>query len=251
MSKKNRRDTFKAEIRRQLFGHPTVMGPLALGVLGVAGLIVAPGLIPLGIIVLGVGGSAGVVAYRIAYRKDAISHRILEDLEARVRQQREQSLNELHRKLESDGERRTQQLLMDLRMIEARFQDPSLWANVSDHLRMDLSAGFNRLFENSVGFLQISFDLWNDARHVVTEDVREDIMRQREYVIQEVQDSVVRLSQQLSKVRALQHKERLDVELQEIVDEMESCIDAEKKVIDGELEARRRRQAARPRQVTH
>lgn len=217
----------KREVYKRLLGHPVTLAPFTGGMLGfIAVLIASNPAVPLAVGILGTTGAAAALAWRMLFARDKIADRILAEEEMEDQRQREEALRELKEKLLHDQDDRTEIIMQDLETIAARLHEERLWQGVNDVLRADLLSLFDRLFSQAVQYLEISYDLFEDAQEIQQRDVRREIRDRREAVIVEVQASVSRLGGLLTKIRTLQHGETVDLQLHTIVDEMERCVQA-------------------------
>ncbi|MFA4845628.1 MAG: hypothetical protein WC654_03665 [Patescibacteria group bacterium] len=223
------------EVYKRLLGHPVTLAPFAGGMLGFIGLLVMTNpAIPLAIGILGTTGAVATMALRVLFFRGKIMDSVLEEEDRVVQEARGKAMEELKDKLLRDGDDRTETIMSDLESIAGRLREERLWKGVSDVLRADLLSSFDKLFTHAVRYLEISYDLFEDARDIQQRDVRRKIQDQREAVIGEVQGCVTRLADLLTRIRTLQHAETMDMELRGIVDEMERCVQAGAQALDQE-----------------
>ncbi|HBK34164.1 TPA: hypothetical protein DEP34_03515 [Candidatus Uhrbacteria bacterium] len=227
------REQRKREVYKRLLGHPLTLAPFTGGMLGFMAILVAANpAIPLAVGILGTTGAIAAVALRVLFAREKITEGVLAEEEHEVQEARKQAMIDLKEKLSRDRDDRTETIMGDLETIAGRLHEDRLWKGVNDELRADLLTLFDKLFAHAVRYLEISYDLFEDAEGIVQREVRRKIQSRREEVIGEVQASVERLGDLLTRIRTLQHAESVDMELHGIVDEMERCVQAGAQTLD-------------------
>lgn len=154
-----------------------------------SGLTIASGLI-LGLV------SAGIYLNRLIFGWGKNYERIVREWREKVESSRDKELDRLYLALKKDGDERTQSMLKDLRTLTK-----ALMSEDTDTLAisaMDIVSDVDKLFQRCVDFLRESLDLWETAKAVERDSIRESLLAQRETIINEVEQSLDNLGHVLS-----------------------------------------------------
>lgn len=117
---------------------------------------------------------------------------------------RELALDELERRLRTDGDPRTEQALQDLRRLAGILQQEDALASAfTAGIGFDILSDVNQLFETSVGYLEKTLDIWGTAQEIAQPAARESLMDQREHLVREVQGGVEHLGEVLGQLQGL------------------------------------------------
>ena len=201
-----RREEIRRRLLLRLFGSPLTLLPLVGG----AGFLLSPlffafpAAIPafLGITTLAFGGAG--VGIRWMKLKDRISQEVLEEMELEAIQVREARLNALLKRLEADGDPRTDGLLRDVQQLVGALKQDAQWRDQINVVAAgDILAGIDELFTGSVERLTRSVELFEMAQGLSTTEAREQLLGERERSLAEVQQSVKALSALVGDLRVL------------------------------------------------
>jgi hypothetical protein len=134
-----------------------------------------------------------------------VAEKVVEDLRREGQKSRERSLDELERRLTTDGDPRTERALRDLRGLARSLDQEDAWSSeFNARTGFDILSDVNRLFETSVGYLEKSLEIWRTAQGIRQPKVRETLMEQREHLVRDVQGGVEHLADVLAQLQALQ-----------------------------------------------
>lgn len=173
----------------------------------------------------------GSFVTRLLTGSPAIEQRVVEEISEQARQEREQRLDDLERRLAEDGDPRTEHALRDLRTLTASFaNDPDVTSSVDSFSGFDIVSGVNRLFAACVESLQRTLELWRTARKMATEEARKPILARREALIDEVRASIEHLGSILANVQSLHVGEASGSELSRIRHELDASLDVARRV---------------------
>ena len=182
----------RAKIRRKvltsLFAAPSVLLPVTLGVTGVlaswAAGIGEPWL-PFagGLFVL---AGIGALATRAIFGMDEVARRAAAELRREAEESWASQLDDLDRRLESDGDERTEALFRELRALHRTIHEQGLTRRLDPASRMDIAIKMGELYEGSIRALEKSLSLWEAAQELPEGGGRRALLEQREAQIREV-----------------------------------------------------------------
>jgi len=143
--------------------------------------------------------SAGIYLHRLLFGWQENYERIVADWRETVEKTRDSELDRLYRELAQDGDPRTEALLKDLRTLtKALMSEQSETLAVS---AFDIVSDVDKLFQRSVDYLQESLTLWHTAEAMERESIREQLLKQRDVLIGEVEQSLENLGDVLGSVK--------------------------------------------------
>lgn len=143
--------------------------------------------------------SLGLYLHRLLFGWHENYAKIVDDWRADVEKARDAELDRLYRELAEDGDPRTEALLKDLRTLtKALMIEPSETLAVS---AFDILSDVDKLFQRSVDYLQESLTLWHTAEEVQRASIRDELLKQRETLIVEVEKSLENLGSVLGSVK--------------------------------------------------
>ncbi|OGL98681.1 hypothetical protein A2318_00055 [Candidatus Uhrbacteria bacterium RIFOXYB2_FULL_45_11] len=206
------REEIKKSVRAQMFGHWSVLVPLAGGSFPIAyGLFIADDWkLPVfgGIVCL--FGSIGAYAYRRLVKWDVLTE--VEFGKAKIKfeaernaiaDKRERDLDAFRRELVSDGDSRDENLLDDLRNIANAFRRDRTWVeNVDQALSTAVLTRVDGTFEACIQKLKRSFTMRQTAQSVRGEG-RIVLLNTSTKILDEVQTAVEELGVYFAKVNKL------------------------------------------------
>ena len=135
---------FQEKFLLHLFTNPYVIYPFAAGALGVFAswvLNLEPKILYLfASAVIGIGLPIGALITKWTTGTDDIAKRVHEEILHEAQQKQEQELNALHEQLEKDGDKRTEQMLEELRALHQSFQEEARDAGWMATLPITVSA---------------------------------------------------------------------------------------------------------------
>lgn len=178
------KQSIKRRVLLNLFGHWSVVAPFVGGVSALAVPMASghgdPWLTWAGII--GVLASAGSLATRWLFQLDDLTKEAWDELNKSRVDEREKRLDELERRLEVDGDPRTETLLRRLRRAEEDLQSRGLAGNVDRASRVEISFQASELvgqcleaFEASLALRARSREMFGPNRDAVEARRHEEI----------------------------------------------------------------------------
>ena len=241
----------------RLFGTPVTLLPLVGGVSAMLTplLFGMDAAVPVFLGISSVVGGSMLLALRALLGRERISRSILAEIEAERRQANEARMRALRRRLQKDGDPRTEQLLDDLLALTQVLQkDDGLLRDVNTAVASDLLAGVDALFTGCLRNLERSVELSHTLAKVSTAQARQALESDRERIIEEITASVSELSRYLSELRVLCTESAPDQELNRIRDDIDRSLKAAHQTLretaaweDEDPEPRQRRAAHQER----
>ena len=151
--------------------------------------------------VAGVLTGVGVLATRLIVGLDKITERAYEHVVSHQQRQQEKAMEHLHGRLVMDNDPRTQNCLTELRHLYGRLKDRVERGHVNA-AAYDVIEGVDQLFRTCVDQLEHSIDLFETAR-TMRGPARNDLVQQREELVNEICETVVHLGQTVDKFHAV------------------------------------------------
>ena len=143
--------------------------------------------------------SAGIYLNRLVFGWDENYERIVREWRASVEQDRDQNLDRLYRDLQADGDPRTEMLLKDLRTLTKTLMSEENHQLASG--AFGILSDVDKLFSRCVGYLEESLKLWQTAEEVERETIANELLGQRQVLIDEVEKSLDRLGDVLGGIK--------------------------------------------------
>ncbi|MBN1880268.1 hypothetical protein JW823_09185 [bacterium] len=195
-------------------------------------------------------GSIGVFFTRMLTTQESLGRDVMLSLEKEALRIREKSLDDLDKRLATDGDPRTETCLRDLRTLARAFDHNPEWRNsLNQSSAMDVLSGVEQLFTQCVASLEKSLELWYTSRQMKTEQARAPIVEQRENIIRDVTQSIQDLGRLLADIQILDiNRSTHESELKRIRSELNQSLEVAKSVkdrmnrLDEELDVNRIRE---------
>ena len=143
--------------------------------------------------------SAGIYVNRLLFGWKDKHEQIINDWRESVEKQRDDELDQLYRDLQNDGDPRTENLLKDLRTLTKALMSEQTESFVI--YSYDIVNDVDKLFRVSVDYLKESLELWNMAEEMKKESIREQLLKHREALIEEVEGSLDNLGDVLGSMK--------------------------------------------------
>ncbi len=143
--------------------------------------------------------SAGIYLNRLLFGWSENYERLVNEWREAVERNRDNDLDQLYLDLQEDGDPRTETLLKDLRTLTKALmseQSESLSINA-----VDIVSDVDKLFQRSVDYLKESLELWRTADEMERESIKEQLIKQRELLIVEVEKSLENLGDVLGSMK--------------------------------------------------
>jgi hypothetical protein len=200
----------EAALRRRVwfkhFSTPWILGPFLLSVTALAvlwtfsiqsGVALFAGL-------CGVLLSLGGLVTRLLTGSEAITKQAAAELSQEAQAAKDRALDDLDKRLQGDGDKRTETCLRDLRAFARVFRDETVWTQGLDESSIyGIVSGVEQLFNQSVQALEHSLELFQAAQTVSSPEARQPILAQREKLIQDVTKSIQQLGRILAEMQGM------------------------------------------------
>lgn len=166
--------------------------------------------------------SVGALATRLLTSLDSVVRQVMSEMEKEHIAAREAELDQLNRELSRDRDRRDEALLADLRSINHGFQESyKVFEDLRANAKMEIYNKAQELFGMCVTSLKKSLQLLRLDQEVNTPEVKKEIQRRRERILDEVRDSVKQLSRILVGLQQLSSGEEATSEIAELHRELD------------------------------
>jgi hypothetical protein len=169
----------------------------------------------------GVLGGIGMLATRLIFGLEEITHDAYAYLREQERQEQEASLDALDRRLTSDNDDRTQQCLRDLRELYRLFQKQVQEGKISGSTNRILDQ-VERLFRGCVRQLEQSYELWRTAEKL-SGPARKTLLQKRDEVIEEVLVTIGHLGKTIEQLHSFRSRQG-ESELAKLREEMDETL---------------------------
>lgn len=236
----------QAEVRKQrvlgaiyskLFWVPVMLGT-SLGLLGKA----PWSWVGWTAVVLGVGS----VVWRTTVGGRELAERAITRVKRKSSREHRAYLRQLQRKLRRDRDERTGEMLRSLRDLYGRLDDMEFDPGAQQSWQINIFGQIRNLYQASLAALERSYELWNRANEMTTDEARKELLIWRDSVLQEVKQSVLQLSKTVDDVQASTMKRELpDEDLTRMRAELEQGlkvaheIEQQMEQLEGELKGLR------------
>lgn len=207
-----------------LIGHPLTLFPFLGGVTVLALAAIGFG-IPLTIFfgILGVLAGIGSFFTLLAFKRESITQKIVDELDRTTIEQRERWLRNVELQLQADRDKRDDQLLRDLRSLDRGFRESrKLAEKVGIHTAFDLYTKADQLFQVSVNSLLKALDILRTAEKIETRPVREKLLERRTGILDDVQSTVEKLGSILIEMQRLGDEQGDDTRLARMREELDT-----------------------------
>jgi hypothetical protein len=145
--------------------------------------------------------AAGVVVWDLTWGGAKLTAAIHQDLRRKADRDHHQYLRELQRKLRTDRDPRTGEMLRHLRQLYDRMQDLLQQTTGGKPWQMEVHGQVRHLYQSCLTALERSFELWERGREMATESSRQEVMQWRTDLLQEVSQSIEHLGTTLDHIQ--------------------------------------------------
>jgi hypothetical protein len=180
-------------------------GSAALNVVGLAGVL----------------AGLGMIATRLIFGLEEITHDAYAYLHERTRQEQEAALDDLDRRLSGDNDDRTQTCLRELRQLYRLFQEQVQDGKISGSTHRILDQ-VEKMFRACVTQLEKSYELWTSAQSL-SGTARKSLLTQRDGVVAEVVETIRHLGRTVEQLHAFRRDESAS-ELARLREELDDTI---------------------------
>ncbi|MEM7166944.1 MAG: hypothetical protein AAF581_15880 [Planctomycetota bacterium] len=166
-------------------------------------------------------------------KSDDIAGEVFEQMTSAEKKGHEAQLDALDRRLQGDGDERTEEALRHLRDMFADYQgDRSLIEKLGIEAAVDVDRRLDKLFTETVRSLERSYELWQASTKMRTHKGREDLVTARERVLEEIEENVKHAARAIDGLRAMQLNHRDDEKLAKLRQELDDTLQIAQRVED-------------------
>lgn len=166
--------------------------------------------------------SAGIYFQRLLSGWNENFEKLVNEGRESIEKNRNEELDKLYSELKKDGDPRTKNLLKDLRtLMKSLMNVQSESVAIS---AFDIISDADKLFQRSVDYLRESLELWNTAQEMQRASIKEQLLKQRESLIQEVEKNLENLGNVLSSIKKAAVNSRDGQQLAELREELNSSL---------------------------
>lgn len=221
--------SIRRRVFTNLFGHASVVLPFVIGASSFAYPMATGGGGPWMRLVGAVGllAAAGSVATRWLFKLDDLTQEAWDDVEQKRTDESEERLDSLERRLEVDGDPRTELLLRRLRRAESDLSTRGLAGNVNRASRVEISFQASDLVKQCVEALEASLALRARSREMFGPN-RESMEALRHKEVAEVQACVETLERLA--LGGIGGTSETTTRLQSMRDELDQSLDVARRV---------------------
>ena len=231
------RKLFREKFLLHLISNPYTIYPFATGVFGVFASWVfnlEPQILYLfASAVIGIGFPIGALITKWTTGTDDIAKQVHEEMLHEAHQKQEEELNALHEQLQKDGDKRTEQMLEELRALHQSFQEEARDAGWMGNLPITVSAEItgkvSELFTQAVHCLKDTLKMYEKSRDSQLATVKRVLQQHREQQIADVQQTIVQLTHLYARVLTI-NPDSNETELSRLRTELDESLAFAKKV---------------------
>ena len=160
-----------------------------------------PGMVPF-VSIVSMLLSLGFASTQLTLGLGGVTQKVVGEMQQEEEAAREKALDDLDKKLQMDGDLRTEQMLRDLRKLTSDFRRDSLESQMPEVFKAEIQVSVQQLFDATVRSLGESWRLWSLAREL-SETARQPLLARREEIVEDVAKSLKTLSEILVHFRDL------------------------------------------------
>jgi hypothetical protein len=173
----------------------------------------------------------GVFASRLLMGSDEVTKKAIDELQREAQEHTTRKLDALDARLQADGDSRSERCLRDLRALVNSFKEQHDWSELTNATStFDILSGVDDLFHGCVRSLERSFELWSTAQRMNTASARQPLLKRREGIIGEVQESIIQLGRILAGIQGLGSGPTSTAELGRLRDELHNSLEVARRV---------------------
>jgi ElaB/YqjD/DUF883 family membrane-anchored ribosome-binding protein len=215
-------------------GNPIVLIPFMAGITAMTAALAMGTRVSIGLFagVAGTLAGAGTFLTRLLLKGDCLSREILGEIEAEEKLKHQEALNALDRTLtQADDDPRPEAALRDLRALVKGFDElEARSGSALIHSMVQIRSRVDQMFRQCVQSLEQTDRLWQTAENLQTESARQPLLKQRETLITDVQDTVKQLSNTLVNLQSLSIGGNPSAELQQLREELDQSLEVARNV---------------------
>lgn len=196
-------DNLNARIYVNLVGNPSVVVPALAAVTAFGSATVVDGPWPVFAGILGLLVSVGMVGYRFLFKMEDVREGVVEEMKGQTKQSRDQTLDDLYKRLLGDDDPHTETQLNALRKLDGEFdpEKPAMRA-LNAFSSVKIREGVNELFTRSILLLEKSLQVHHSARGLPRE-AADELDRARGGMLAEVDRNIESLGKTLAGLHRL------------------------------------------------
>lgn len=149
---------------------------------------------------VGVLVSVGALTTNVVFNLDKISERAVKELMEKDQQNRNMELDRIAKRLSTDNDTRDERYLADLRALYGDFKQDVEAGKIAKVVTQDMLDQIDEIFNVCVHSLEQQFELLEMSQRV-TGDIRKELAKQREDLLEEVGKNVAELAKLITQVR--------------------------------------------------
>lgn len=151
---------------------------------------------------LGVLVAAGAAGWNFIFNLNEAVERSDRNAQTRKLMEEQSKLDALDKKLVKNKDPRDQSYLRSLRTIHSGFVEDIREGKLSKFVTSKMIQEVNNMFDNYVGLLEYSYEIWERSR-TMDGAVKDRIIQQREEILAEVEENVAAFGETVTRLRAL------------------------------------------------
>lgn len=168
--------------------------------------------------------AAGIAVTRAVVWREEIARAALNEMKEEAEEAADSTLDNLHERLVTDGDPRTQQLLQDMRTLVRVFKESGEWL-VTTGVTLEILSKVDELFDSCVRLLEATLRLYNVAQRIDALEFKQPLLDRRETIVGEVEETVRQLSGALAEVQTLEADSTSDAQLARVRSELDTTLD--------------------------
>ena len=224
---------YRRKVLLYLASSPFTLMPVGGGMTLLAGIWALS--FPVGMALFGalsmVAGGLGVFLTRIIMGSDSAHQAAMEELIEEANEIRWNRLQDLHKRLSSDRDKRDEKMLMDLiRISEKLAQDEGLKSQMSGALSYEIVDKATRLYEGCIHSLERNLELRESAKKIKSKTAKKELKERREALLDEIASSITHLGKILADVKDQSIPGGQSIDLASMRKELDESIEVAKRV---------------------
>ena len=189
-------------IAKRMFWSAVTSPTTWLPVLGGIGLAATTGGVWFGVGIAAVAVGVGSAVWQLTLGKRSTAEKVIAEIKKESNRAHYDSLRKLQRKLRRDKDPLTGKLLRQLRETHKRMDQMGILTGFrAPQWKADIKTKVLDLYESSVKSLENTFDVWNKAQQVSSEESKTTLLENRAKILSEVESSTTHLGKTLDQLQ--------------------------------------------------
>jgi len=215
-------EDIRRRVMSEIFLAPSVVMPIVAGASAWILSWAAGGIGILNFVGLaGILGGIGWMATRAIFLTEKITEQTLREVKQKLKDEENRKLDDLQRKLRKDGDYRTQDYLLLLRTTKDEFEEVASQPSIEKR-SVEVVQQVRQLFAAAISQLERTYKYWELSQRLVGEE-RDQIIEQREKLMNEVKTAVEHLESVTKQYRELMEREQ-QVDLSQLSNELDTSL---------------------------